>query len=173
MFHYLYIECPNVWGVSLSDARILPLSCKKIRKVSESIEVCSFKDLFPKAVDILVAKPQTQRDLTNSQCAASESFLKAFEILTDDNLSNITDVKGINSSEKEKILNVKIARHILAPLLGDNGYCVLNNSHAEQFKKENFNQLKLPEDVNWKGLYIGNREALYGELDMVAVPACK
>ena len=117
--------------------------------------VSSFSDLFPKAEDLLVDKPQVQRDLTKSQLAASECFLKAFEILTDDNLSYITDVKRIKTGEKERVLNVKIARHILAPLLGDNGYCVLNNSHAEHIKKENFNQLKIPGDMDWKGLYVG------------------
>ena len=79
---------------------------------------------------------------------AYKSYEQAFRRLTDDALlATVT----LEVDTKEKDLNVKIAKNIFLPLLGQNGYCLMNKEH----KFKGVPGLKTPADCKVGGLWIG------------------
>ena len=79
---------------------------------------------------------------------AYRSYDRAFSRLTNDVISATVEV-GVDTKERD--LNVKIAKNILLPLLGQNGYCLMNKEH----KVNGVAGLKTPADCKVGGLWIG------------------
>ena len=79
---------------------------------------------------------------------AYKSYQQAFRRLTDDVISATVKL-GVDTKEKD--LNVKIAKNIFLPLLGQNGYCLMNKDH----KFKGVAGLKAPDDCKVGGLWIG------------------
>ena len=79
---------------------------------------------------------------------AYRSYDRAFSRLTDDVISATVKV-GVDTKERD--LNVKIAKNIFLPLLGQNGYCLMNKEH----KVNGVAGLKTPADCKVGGLWIG------------------
>ena len=107
-----------------------------------SFYTLAFKELFP------LDEEFASENVEPEKREAYKSYQQALGKLTDNVISNTVKLKV---DTKEKDLNVKIAKTIVLPLLGQNGYCLMNKDH----KFKGVAGLKTPEDCKVGGLWIG------------------
>ncbi|KAL9958588.1 hypothetical protein ACROYT_G035622 [Oculina patagonica] len=147
-FSYIRDEEPNCWGVPFTKTEFHPKFIPK-DSYDGSFYTLAFKELFP------LDKEFARENVEPEKHEAYKSYQQALAKLSDDVISNTVKLKA---DTKDTDLNIKIAKTIFLPLLGQNGYCLMNKDH----KFKGVAGLKTPDDCKVGGLWIGFEGALFG-----------
>ena len=113
-----------------------------LQDAGHSFHTLAFKELFP------LEKEFAEDKVDPDKQQAYMTYQQALGKLSQGVISNAVKLEA---GTTEKDLNAKIVQTIILPLLGQQGYCLMNKDH----KCNGVTGLKTPDECKVEGLWIG------------------